>query len=86
MSIVSPAVERAAVEAKRLAGDALPHLGHWLLALTADDDGKPASLIGRAGLDLANSPGRTGIRSRSRRANRSLAIPRCPRHRARTHL
>lgn len=53
MSIASPAVERAAVEAKRLAGPEPARLGHWLLALTDDEDGKPASLIERAGLNVA---------------------------------
>ena len=54
MSIASPAVERAAEAARRLAGGEPVRLGHWLLALTADEDGKPASLIGRAGLDLVS--------------------------------
>ena len=50
MSQASPAVERAAERVKRFAS---ARVGHWLLALTDDEDGKPASLIARAGLDLA---------------------------------
>ena len=52
MALASPAVERAALAAESLAGASPPALGHWLLALTDDEDGKPAQLLTRAGVDV----------------------------------
>lgn len=53
MSPASPAVERAALGAKSRAAGGPVRLGHWILALTDAEDGKPATLLTRAGVDLA---------------------------------
>jgi thiamine-phosphate pyrophosphorylase len=52
----TPAVERAreaAAETARSQGRAEPSTVDWILALLADDEGSPAQLLARAGLDLA---------------------------------
>ena len=52
MALASPAVERAALGAMSLAGGVPVSLGHWLLALTDDEDGKSALLLTRAGVEV----------------------------------
>lgn len=50
----SPAVERAQTAAVRVAGGdgATVRLGHWLLALLEDDEGRPAALLEQLGVEL----------------------------------
>ncbi len=50
---VSPAVDRAADAARTLAGPREVTLGDWLRGLIADDEGKPAVMLQRLGVDLA---------------------------------
>lgn len=50
---VSPAVDRAAEAARTLAGPRMIALGDWLRGLVADDEGKPAVLLSRLGIDLS---------------------------------
>jgi thiamine-phosphate pyrophosphorylase len=51
---ISPAVERAHDAAVRSAGGgpAAVRLAHWVLALTEDEDGRPAAVLDRAGVSL----------------------------------
>ncbi len=57
----SPAVERAHDAAVRSAGDpAAVRLAHWVLALTEDEDGRPAAVLERAGVTL--DPFREAVR------------------------
>lgn len=57
----SPAVERAHDAAVRSAGDpASVRLAHWVLALTEDEDGRPAAVLERAGVSL--EPFREAVR------------------------
>jgi len=66
MAELSPAVERAMDAARGLAdatgspGDV--RVGHWLLALLDDDEGRPAEAVARLGVNLAEL--RDGVRAR----------------------
>lgn len=63
---LSPAVERAAEaarEAARQRGADAPTLTDWLLGLIADDEGKPATLLARAGADPAAVRGALATRA-----------------------
>ena len=54
--VLSPGVERARDAARRLAteaGASAVRLTDWFLGLTEDEDGKPAQLLARTGVDLA---------------------------------
>lgn len=58
---ISPAVERAHEAAVRTAGDPTSvRLAHWVLALTDDEDGRPAAVLDRAGVSL--EPFRVAVR------------------------
>lgn len=60
MHQMSPGVERAVAAARGRAAGGAPALAHYALALLDDDEGRPAVLVGRAGLELAAVRDRLG--------------------------